>query len=264
MVLSYENFGDNIILDEDSYDLKTEYRASRKSNFGLLQGDCVFNEDSGSYTINITKEDIANCRVEFNTDGSLEVESDKLISDMKLGAVLEKAPGSISVSGDYAMENVRSKNTLEATLKGNLSLTNESVISSDGVSVGVSFKVDKDQGIVDYNAAVNWEVDESSTYTAHTEKKCDKLHFTCAKKVGTDSEVAGRMTFDCESHSTTLNFGARYPLFGGRSRWLLGNKTMSLFYSRKLSENVEAEFAVNYPVIRGFGGMTHGFRLAFS
>jgi len=264
MVISYQDFGDNIIFNEDSYDLKNEYRVTKKNDFGLLQGVSVFGEDGGNHEIKITKDDIASCKVEFSTAGCLEIESDKLVANMEMGAVLQKDPGTISVSGDYVMENWRSKTTVDAALKGDLSLSNETVISSDGVSVGVSFKVDKTAGIVDYNAAVNWEVDENSTYSAHTEKMCDNLHFTCVKKVGAEAEVAGRLSFDCESRTTNLNFGAKNPLFGGHSQWLLGNKAIRLLYSKKISENVEGEFLVNYPVSRGFGGITHGFRLAFS
>jgi len=264
MVLKYKDFGKNDIFDKKKYNLKNEYRVKRKSDFGLLQGDSVFDNEGGSHKIKITKDDIAKCEVEFVTDGTLKIKSDKLISNTVLGIELKKEKETGSFSGEYIMENLRTKTTLDATRKGGLSLTNETIISSDGLSVGFQVKVDKTASDYDYNAAVNWEVDESSTYTAHTENKCDNLLFTCVKKVGTSSEVAGRLAFDCDKRKTELNFGAACPLFGGRSQWLLGSEAVKLLYSKKLSDNVQGEFAVNFPVSRGFAGITHGFRLAFS
>jgi len=268
MVLAYKDLGDHVIFDKDKkkYDLKNEYRMTKKSTFGTIQGDSVFSVDGENHKIKITKEDVASCKVEFSTDGRMKIKSDKLISNMELEAVLKKK-GTASFSGDYITESWRSKISVDATLNGDLSLSSEAVLACEGLSVGVCAKVDNTPSLVDYNTAINWEVDENTTYTAHTEDTCDKLNFTCVKKVGADAELAGRLTFICNNTiglTTDLHFGAKFPLYGGTSQWLLGSKAMNLFYSKKLSDNVEAGLSVNYPVSRGFGGISHGFRLAFS
>jgi len=263
MVLKYKDFGKNDIFDQKKYNLKKEYRVTRKSDFGLLQGDSVFDTEGGSHKIKVKKNDIAKCEVEFSTDGSLKINNDNLVSNTVLGIELKKEKETGSISADYTMENFRSKLALDAE-KGVASLSSETIVASDGLSVGFQIKVDQTANVCDYNAAVNWEVDENSTYTAHTESKCDKLLFTCVKKVGTDSEVAGRLTYDCNQRKSELNFGAACPFFGGQSQWLLGSEAAKMLYSKKLSDNVEGEFAVNFPVSRGLAGMTHGFRLSFS
>jgi len=268
MVLAYEDLGDNVIFDKDKkkYNLKNEYRVTKKSAFGTLQGDSVFSADGEKHKIKITKDDIANCKVEFSTDGRVKIKSGKLISNMELEAVLKKDKETASFSGDYITETWRSKLSVDATLNGNISLCSESVIACEGLSVGVTAKVDNTLSLVDYNTAINWDVDENTTYTAHTEEACDKLNFTCVKKVGADAELAGRLTFNCNNTiglTTDLNFGAKFPLFGGNSQWLLGSKAMNLFYSKKLSDNVEGGLSVNIPM-RRFAGISHGFRLAFS
>jgi len=264
MVLAYEDFGNNEIFDDDLYDLKQEYIVTRESNFGCLESESIFDKDGGNHEIKITKNDIANSKVEFSTSGKLEINSDKLVSNMELGAVFDKGEETLSLSGDYVMEQWRTKTTIDASAKGVLGLSNETVISSDGVSVGISFQVDKTASISEYNAAVSWEVDESATYTTQTVNNCKSMLFTCVKKVGTDTEVAGRLTYDFDREVTDMSLGAKFPVLGGLSQWLLESTTAKLLYSKKLSENVNGEFAVNMPIGRGLAGITHGFRLSFS
>jgi len=264
MVLSYSDFGNNAIFDEDLYALKNEYRVTKENKFGSLQGDSVFDDEGGNHKVSIAKDDIANCKVEFSTDGVFSINSDKLISNTALGVEVQTDKRSVSISGDYTADQWRAKATIDASAKGELSLSNEAVISSDGISVGISFQVDKAASISDVNAAVSWDVNESATYTAQTENNCKNMLFTCVKKVGTDAELAGRLSYDFDHELPELSFGAKCPLLGGNSQWLLGSRAAKLLYSKKLSENVEGEFAVNFPVARGFAGMTHGFRLAFS
>jgi len=264
MVLAYGDFGNNDIFDDDLYDLKNEYQFTSESDFGCLHGDSVFDDEGGNHEIKITKKDIASSTVEISTKGSLTVTNDKLISNMELGAVFDRNPVSVSVSGDYVMEKWRTKTTIDATIKSGVLLSNETVISSDDVSFGISTQIDKTGSINDCNAAVSWKVDESSTYSVQTVDKGDKMLFTCEKKVGTDAEIAGRLTYDINRGSTELNFGGKTPLYGGQSQWLLGITSAKLLWTKKLSENVEGQFAFRIPVNRGFAGISHGFRLAFS
>jgi len=266
MVLAYGDLGSNDIFDDDLYDLKNEYRFTNESELGCLQGDSVFDDEGGNHEIKITKKDIANCTVDISTDGSLEITSDKLISNSELGVVFGSGddPASVSVSGEYIMENWRTKATVDTSIKGGVGLSNETVLSCDDISFGVSVQIDKTSSISDFNAACSWKVNESSTYSIQTVDTSDKMQFTCVKKVGTDAEIAGRLTYDTNRRITELSFGGRNPLYGGQSQWLLGSTAAKLLYTKKLSENVEGEFAVSIPVSRGFAGITSGFRLSFS
>jgi len=264
MVLAYEDFGDNEIFDDDLYDLKEEYKVTRESKFGCIESNSIFDDEGVNHEIQITKNEIANSKVEFSTSGKLEITSDNLVNNMELGAVFDKGEGTLSLSGDYVREQWRTKTTIDTSHRGLLGLSNETVISSDGVSVGISFQVDKTLNVSDYNAAVSWEVDENSTYTTQTENNCKNMLFTCVKKVGEKTEVAGRLTYDLDRQLTEMSLGAKYPLLGGQSQWLLGSTDAKLLYSRNLSENVKGEFAVNMPIGGGLAGITHGFRLSFS
>jgi len=264
MMKSYVNLGKNDIFDEDKYDLKHAFRATKESDYGTLQLETVFGDDGAEHNMTLKKEDIAKCKLDLSTkEGTMELSSDKLVGNLGLSVLLQKEPGTVSLSGDYATENLRSKTTLDATMKGEVSLSNETVIGSDGLSVGFNIEVDK-TGTVDYNAILNLEVDESSTYSVETEHQLDMINFTSAKRVGEGTEVAGRLTLDCIRWSTELNLGGKYSFLGGQSQWLLGRENAKLLYSKQLSENVKGELSVNLPVRRAGMGITHGFRLSFS
>jgi len=263
MVLSYKDFGTHDIFDDknNKYDLNYEFQFVQETPLGSLQSDNVFDKEGEKHNIKITK-DFANCKVEYKTDGGLKINSEWLASNVDLGIALDR--GTLSVSEDYKAENWRTKTKVDSTFQGELSFTNETVISSAGISVGIGAKVGKNFKISDYSTAVNWQVDENSTYTAHMKNKCDEMVFTCVRKVSTDTEVAGRLKYDCGARKTDLKFGAKFPIFGGLSHMLWGTQAAKLLYFKKLSDNVSGEVSLNVPVRGGYAGITHGFRLAFS
>jgi len=263
MVLSYHDFGAHDIFDdnEDMYDLNYQFQFAQETPLGCLQSDSVFDKDGEEHNITITKE-LPYCMVEFNTNDGVKVSSEKIVSNVDMGFALDREK--VSVSEDYQTENWRTESVVDSTRAGHLSFTNETVISSGGISVGFGAKISKNFKINDYSAAVNWQVDENSTYTAKMMNKCNQMVFTCVKKVSTDLEVAGRLEYDSSIEATDLSFGAKFPIFGGLSHMLIAREGTKLLYSNKLSDNVSAGLSLNIPVKGGLAGITHGFRLAFS
>jgi len=263
MMKAYKNLGKNNIFDEKKYALKHEFRATKSSSHGSLQFDSVFSDDGAGHNITLIKEDIAKCKFDLSSkEGTMELSSDKLVANVGMSILLQRDPGVVSLAGDYVTENIRSKTTLDASFQGEVSLRNESVIRSDGLSVGIDVEVNK-TGAVDYNAVLNLDVDENTTYSVRTKDKLEVMDFTFAQRFGEGTEVAARLTWEPLRFSTELYLGGKYPCLGGQSQWLLGKDAAKVLYSRQLSETVKGEVSVNLPV-RGYGvGITHGFRLSF-
>jgi len=264
MVLSYQDFGAHDIFDdnEDMYDLNYKFQFERETPVGCFQSENVFDKEGEEHNITIAKGYLPYCQMEFATNEGLKINSENLVSNVDLGLALNREK--VSVSEDYQTESFRTESRVDSTRSGDISFTNETVISRGGISVGFGAEFSKNFKINDYSTAVNWQVDEKSTYTAQMKNKCNEMVFTCVKKVCSDMEVAGRLKYDSTIEATELSFGAKFPIFGGLTHMLIERENTKLLYSNKLSDSVTAGLSLNFPVKGGFPGITHGFRIAFS
>lgn len=260
MVLFFDKIGNaSDLFDKKKYDLNKTVQVTSKLSYGKLKSKTVLDSKrlKNKVTFNKTVDKVGDIEVVTSgNDLNVEISNGDLISNTNVTASVNMN-SSYSLELEYAPKDTKcarlglskDKNDLEAVVTGTAEFS--------AVSVSVETKFSPDEGdmsnlVKDYNAAVNWNVGDRTTYSLKTSNRCDNVQATFTNGCCKDGMVAGRLNYDLLLGRRSVEVAGSMK-YGKATVWgMLDSDGLARFlYKRPLSDTVKANLATSYNAVTG-------------
>lgn len=252
----------NDIFKQDNYCLNKTIQFTCKTDFGKFKKKTVL-EDSKlktKLTVNKSVDSVGDFEVTSSgNDLNVELTNKKLVDKTEF-VLAGGTKGSYEATAKYRSDNAVAK--LNAKLaKGEPTCMASGVVGYDGVSVGISAEFAPNEDVAnvvkDYNAAVDWQVDDKTTYSMKASDCCDKLEATFIKGISDNATLAAKMNYNFQLKSTSLSVGSELKYGGGTMSSTYDSKgLLSFLYKRKLSDAMTLSAAARYSMATGGAWLT--------
>lgn len=269
-------FGDigksNKLFDAKEYDLNRTIQFTKKTDYGKLKSKTVLDAKKLKNKVTFTKTVNKVGDIELVTTGSdlsCEVTNKNLVPNCTLSGKAGCNNEQESTL-EYTSDNRVGKLEFSSSSKGELEGTVSGTVGYEGVSVGVELKLapgdqmDLANMVSDYNAGVNWVVDDSSTYSIKTSNRCDTVQATFWKQFSEQGQIAARLNYDMvmvgqRSVEVAGSVGYGQATVGG---YLDGDGMARFIYKRPISSTVKGQLATSYNLLSG-GAWNTSWKLEF-
>merc|ERR1719273_2302580 len=154
------------------------------------------------------------------------------------------------LNAEYTTDTIVGEFNTTYNAKGEMAATASGCVGYDGVSVGLELQMEpgnEDNLVKEYNAAVNWAVDDDTTYSLKTSRCCDAVTATFWKRYSPTGQIAGRLNYDFLLKKREVEVGTQLEYGSGTiSAMLAQNGRASFLYKRALSDTVKGSMATQY------------------
>lgn len=259
------------LFDKKKYDLNKTVQISTKTKYGKVKSKTVLDSKKlkNKFTFNKTVDKVGD--IELTTSGSdlnVEVTNADVLKNSTVTAACN-LNSEYSLEVEYAngskcgrVELSKGKGDLEASVTGTCEF--------DSVSVAVEAKFAPDEQfnvanlVKDYNAAVNWAVDDATTYSLKTSDRCDNVQATFTSGCCTNGMIAGRLNYDLLLGRRSVEVASAMKYGSANIQTMLDSDGQARFlYKRSMSDQVKASLGASYNMVSG-GEWNTSWKFEFS
>jgi len=250
------------IFKSDNYNLNRTVQITASTDVGKFKTKSVLDGKALKTKLTINKSVPSVGDFEVVTCGkqiSVEVKNRELLKGTDLIA-MRSMTGDLEARAENKSDTASAKCSMKMA-GGNIAAKASGVVGFDGVSVGVQAEFAPGESmsnvVRDYNAAVDWQVDENTTYSLKTSNCCDVLEATFHKQMCNNTQIASRMNYNFLLKTKEVAVGTKVQYGGGDLYATYDSKCLASFlYKRKLSEAIGFQGAARYNMATGGEWMT--------